>query len=165
MTSSELQTLFENHYSELCTFASKIVPRNEVHDIVMDTFISVFEHPSAQANHSHVRNYLYLSVRNKCVDIMRRRRFVAENFIIEDEQLVAHNPSIEVGAENKETVIEIVKIISLLHPKQKMVIELSFIGEATREEIAKIMDLSPNTVRNHKARAMEIIKSKLNSLE
>ena len=166
MTQDELQTLFEKHYTELYVFAMRIIGAREAHDVVMDVYIRVFENSKVDVNIGAIRTYLYLSVKNKCTDVLRKRALIDMNNAIPEDDCdgILDDTNIQEDTENKQILIQIIGIINLLPPQQKTVVELSFIGQASREEIAKIMDLSENTVRNHKRVAMKVIKSKIDNL-
>ena len=60
--------LFVAHYGDLCNYASLFVPRHDAEDVVSDIFTGLIE----TKNPSDIsRNYLYTSVKNRCLNRIR----------------------------------------------------------------------------------------------
>ena len=60
----------------------------------------------------------------------------------------------------KDLISRIRKIIETLPPVRRQVIILSCVNGLSREEIAQELKISPNTVRNHKARGLKWLKQR-----
>lgn len=72
--------LFDEFYQTLCVFASKYLKDDAMAaDVVQDTFIKFWEH-HADFDHSiKIKSYLYTSVRNACLNILRdKKEFVPD---------------------------------------------------------------------------------------
>ena len=64
-------SIFVSHYGDLCNYASLFVPRQDAEDVVCDIFTNLIETKSP----SEVsRNYLFTSVRNRCLNRIRDRK-------------------------------------------------------------------------------------------
>lgn len=84
-----IETVFKKLYKPLCLYALHYLGNdlNSAEDVVEDCFVKLWEHePKNQ------EAYLYASVRNACIDILRKSTVVAdiepsdlENIISDDE--------------------------------------------------------------------------------
>ena len=66
--------LFRQYYQPLLFFAMQyIADEEECHDIVNGVFEEVWRHID-QIDHSTAKSFLYASVRNRCIDYVRRMK-------------------------------------------------------------------------------------------
>src|SRR5690554_6278359 len=69
------KVLFVEFYPSLCVFAMRFVDGEEVaRDIVQDVFFNVWKGRKSTFVTSSFRNFLITSVRNQCVDYLRRQK-------------------------------------------------------------------------------------------
>ena len=68
---------------------------------------------------------------------------------------------IDLKIDHKESVSLLTKAISQLPEQQRRVYELSKLEGMSREEIGKLLNISPNTVKNHLAKALQSLKTSL----
>ena len=68
---AEYHSIFVSHYGDLCNYASLFVPRQDAEDVVCDIFTNLIEtkDPSDVS-----RNYLFTSVKNRCLNRIRNRQ-------------------------------------------------------------------------------------------
>ncbi len=70
---SAFRLLFENYYPSLCLFCKRYIDDFDVReDIVQNVFVSIWENRRNICVNSSVRNYLITSVRNGCLNYLRR---------------------------------------------------------------------------------------------
>lgn len=166
MTPQEFKTLFEVYHRRLILFAKGIVGPEFCHDVVMDTFIAVHEIINIKAPPIQISTYLHMCVKNKCVDLIRsgaykdRNRGVLIQYLADEFYEVQDNK-----VEREEIRKELREIFRLLPIQQRQVLELSIIKELNRKEIAEVMGISENTVRNHKNAAIKSIKLHIKARE
>lgn len=166
MTPQEFKTLFEEYHHRLTLFAKGIIGSEFCYDVVMDTFIAVHEVIDIKAPPKQISTYLFMCVKNKCVDLIRSGAYKDRNkgFLLQylvDELYEAQDNKIE----REEMRKELREIFRLLPIQQRQVLELSIIKELNRKEIAEIMGISENTVRNHKNAAIKSIKLHIKARE
>src|ERR1044072_3264547 len=154
MTSNELQTMFEKFYDDFHKFAYKIVG-DQAYDVVMEVFTYVLEHPEVIDRNKYPKTYFYVSIKNKCVDLIRRRKVIDDRFDIPTDDLLDDTMQERIAhrVEDMEQKQEVMEVIKSLAPQQRRILELSIIDQISRKEIAEIMGISENTVRNQKAAA------------
>lgn len=70
----KFQALFRAYYGSMCVFAARYLgDEEEAKDVVHDMFCHLWENPEELAKVTNERNYLYVLVRNRCLDVLRRR--------------------------------------------------------------------------------------------
>jgi len=64
---------FNYYYPGLCVFAQKIIslPEGQAKDIVQDVFVKLWNDREKLDIKTSIRSYLFVSVRNRCMDVLR----------------------------------------------------------------------------------------------
>lgn len=159
-----VETIFKKYNAALCYYASHyITDREVVSDLVQDIFVRLIEVPQQFDSPEHLRNYLYLSVRNACLNHLQRNilkerheRYVIENEDtsgIPDEEIL----TAEVYRQLKEAVDE-------LPGECRKILYMSYFEGEKNEVIAARLHISVNTVRAQKMRGKKLLKEKLKNL-
>lgn len=165
MSPKELETLYHCYSRILIAFAKRFIGVEDAYDVVMDVFASVYENPNTIANHRQISTYLHFCVKNRCIDLIRHHAFQDRKtgtLIPYLESEFYEMPDDRIGRKlAREKVREMFKTFP---PQQRQVLELSIIDEYSRTEVAEIMGISENSVRNHKAVAMKKLKANLQYL-
>jgi RNA polymerase sigma-70 factor (family 1) len=160
----QIEDLFNQYYSRLCFFALKLVYVPEVaKDIVQDIFLKCLKNNQVFDSPSAAKNFLYLSVRNACLNHIRHSG-VEKRFASSQEHNATQES--EMGLDQiiwSEVIGEIRKALEELPEGCKMVIHLGFIEGLKNEEIAQEMGISVNTVKSQKQRALKLLRLKLDS--
>lgn len=66
--------LYRRFYRMLVHFAMKYLEDSALaEDVVQDTFVSLWERHECFLSYGRLRNFLYLSVRNTCLDMLKHR--------------------------------------------------------------------------------------------
>lgn len=150
MTEREFTELFKQYSKPLTWFAVKILgDRCAAEDAVISVFCNIWE-KKVQLVH---RNMLYLSVRNKCLNILKheKRKITAHSnirvFINDQSDLSADSLIIQA-----ELLRMIAEKIEVLPAERKKVFELLYLDGLTPNEVASALTISINTVRVQKAR-------------
>jgi RNA polymerase sigma-70 factor (family 1) len=151
--------IFSEFYKALCSFACKYLnDRDEAEDTVQEVFIELWNQRERFTEFGHVKSFLYLSVKNKCLNIINHLK-VKENYI--DENLSQHSEdSFEVQVIKAEVVRQISYELDQLPAQRKKIILLNMKG-LKNEEIAEDLGISINTVKLQKKIAYEQLRQKL----
>lgn len=152
--------VFEAFYPKLVGIAMKYLNDLMVaEDIVADVFRKVWEKRALVSEIGSFESFLYTSVRNAVFNHMRnnkRKEVHHENIL---------NDLTEIGFE--ETVIEenvhhrLYKAIENLPEQGRKVFELSVLNGWKEKEIAEDLNISLNTVKTHKKRALKSLREQL----
>lgn len=72
---NNIEVIFKEYYGSLCYFASQFLKNEEViEDLVQDVFIALLEKKMLFQSEVHLKNFLYLSIRNSCLNYIRNTR-------------------------------------------------------------------------------------------
>lgn len=153
-----LSQIFEQHYTPLCFFAGSLVNDTCLaEEITSEAFIKLWERRETLVVEGSIKSWLYSTVRNACIDHIRKVKRLRVNeqglqTTNNIEQSVLHN------IVETETVKQIVHTIDKLPPQCGRIFKLFYLHGKSYNEIAKELNLSPQTVRNQKQRAAKLLK-------
>lgn len=152
------QQLIRMYYPVLLRFANKILTDSAAaEDTVMEVFTILWQQNRSFKEVNQLKEYLYVTTRNKCLNLIRSKRREKErnelfsNQYLSQEQIDAHLIYADVLA-------EIRKEIDLLSPKLRQIFVLAYLQRLTNDEIASQLQLSSQTVRNQKAAALAFLR-------
>ena len=152
--------LFFEFYPSLCIFAGRYIPSSDAcEDIVQEVFFSIWKNRKALNIHSSFRNFLITSVRNRCLDHLKKES--SHNRYIENQNTSSTSPS----PRDVYTTNELQEMLQLalekLTPNVRLAFEMSRNQEMTYKEIAAKMDISPKTVESYISQALKILREEL----
>lgn len=157
----DLSYLFDTYYSRLCFFAHKMISdRQSSEDVVQDVFMRFWKNQQSFENENAIKSYLYLSVRNACLNLQRHKE-VERKYAADSEN---NTPINEMALENiikAEVLGEIYLAIEQLPQGCRQVLKLAYFENLKNEEIAQSLGISINTVKTQKQRALQLLRVKL----
>lgn len=157
---------FRLYFWSLCYFATQFLHReDEAEDLVQDCFTKLWQKHFVMDNAEGIRSYLYTTVRNGCLDVLRRKK-VREHINGSMDFDIPEIPenSFEEAIIKTEVLNEIYKYIKLLPPKVSEVCRLYYIEGKSDHEISELLQRSYHTVRNQRQKAVALLRAKLNSV-
>ena len=128
-------------------------------DIVQEVFIKVWARRTDFQSIYSLRSFMYLSVRNACLNYNRdyaRVRKISFN----DSELETFAEVRENDFMMEDVHRQIRNEVERLPEAMRKVFNLTLL-DMSIPEIAKTLDISENTVRNQRARAREILRARL----
>lgn len=130
----------------------------DVEDIVANAFYKLFHARANMRSYEHVKRWLYVTVRNESIDYLRAKTRQKES----RHDLAYLDSNIEEHAETERvrTVLlqDIYQEIERLPKQRKTILRYYFFEQKNTSEIAEIMQLSPQTVLNHKTKALDALR-------
>lgn len=159
--------LFDMFFPALCYFANKLIEdRQEAEDIVLDTFQKLWARREHFESMPNVKAFLYITVRNTCLNYLRYRDTQRKRA---REMLKSLPEKFEEDAEQHRIRAEVLRNIyteiEKLPVKCREVFELAFFEDLKTNEIAGRLHISESTVRNQKARALQLLRYALSGRE
>lgn len=131
---------------------------SDVEDIVSEAFLKLWLVHADMQSDAHLANFLYRTVRHRAID--RQRALLRRDQLLEDMK-----PAEDTEENQFETELVRVEMIRLLAhavdslpEKYKQIFELAYHAEHSPGEIARILQINPDTVRSQKRRAIEMIR-------
>ncbi len=144
-------TLFMRFAGPLNHFATTLVHKPEIaEEIVSDVFIRVWEKRESLDQVSNLRMYLYISVRNYCVNYKRAQNHPE---ILDLDKIPGELVAPELSNPMQITIArqlhrQIIDAITLLPPKCRLIFTLAKNDGLKIREIAELLNVSPKTVEN-----------------
>lgn len=157
------EQLFELHYTTLRQFATSIVKSKEVaEEMVEDVFVAAWNGRAQMAEISNFRVYLYVAVRNRCLNYMNRNKahqvVCLDNLDVTCAGLASGPEDIMIASEMLHAVN---KAVNDLPPRCRMVYKLIKEDGLKYKDVAEILSISPRTVENQIAFAVKKLASVL----
>lgn len=135
-----------------------IANQAEAHDIVTDVFIRLWEDKNRFTNIQHIKNHLYVSTRNSCLNLLRSKQREEERHRFFTNSLLNNDSLFEDEIVYAELLADIRKEINVFPTRMREVFILAYFKKMSNEEIASQLQLSNQTVRNQKASALSLLR-------
>lgn len=153
---------FDLHYKSLCYFSTRLVnDRLQAEDIVSDCFLKLWQRRQDFQTGQNIKAFLYISCRNACMNYLQHLK-------VKTTVQQAYLKQLEQG---KETILyEIIKTeilgivsseIDQLPEKMGEIFKLLYFEGKKTDEVAVELNLSVQTVRNQKTKAIDLLKAAL----
>lgn len=154
--------IFKEYYNALCYYAESIIGEpGHAEDIVQDVFERLWQKPYAFEDLRHLKDFLYKATRNAAFNFLKGAQHSKERqakFLHEQE---------EGGAAEDQDIIrmEVFRMIyremSNLPEQCGKIVRMSYIEGLKNEQIAEILSISLQTVKNQKTRGMKLLRMRL----
>jgi RNA polymerase sigma-70 factor (ECF subfamily) len=160
-----LNVLWKNHYKALVYFADQLVRNNLLsEDIVAETFVKVWNMHDRFDNVHSIKAFLYVTVRNTCYDHLRSQEIHAR--IHKEILYTADYYATEMGRDDydmmyAEYIQQLYVQVANLPERCREVFKLYFFNRSSTREIADLLNISEQTVRNQKTKAIHMLRSVL----
>jgi RNA polymerase sigma-70 factor (ECF subfamily) len=159
---TEIQNLFNQFYSPLCNYATKIISDSTIaEDIVQDLFVQLWENEKLEKI-KNTERFLLRATKYKCIDYLRTKRINSE-IPIENLPEIIYTENKEINEEDIEPLFYY--YTSKLPPKTREIFLLSRKSGLTYKEIANDLNISVKTVENQMSRALRIMRDLLKDNE
>lgn len=152
----EIDEAFRCYYKPLCLYAMHYLRDiNLVEDVVQDCFTELWERMNAEKTVSSVKSYLYIMVRNRCLDTLKEKSRIDYKSSPSD---LADIISDEEAEERSLIEARLWTAIDSLPEKCREVFLLNKRDGLKHKEIADKLNISTKTVENQVAKAMKALK-------
>ena len=148
--------LFRYNYRPLCLYALHYLQDVDLaEDIVQESYTALWEKLQEGAHVLNRKSYLYMMVRNRCLDHLRKKGIPTESLKPYDTYGIIDDDDAQ---ERSQTEARLWTAIDSLPEKCREVFIMSKRDGLKYEEIADELGLSVNTVRNQISKALKLIK-------
>ncbi len=156
-----LKPLFDTFYVPLCHYALKFVHDTWMaEDIVQEVFIKIWEEEGRIGTIRSVKSWLYIAVKNKCLDKLRSEKIRTghtRSFFLQKDQSIDSN---EIEYEEFRSYLS--ECVGKLPPRCKDAFTYSRFHGLKQEEIATEMGTSLKTVKAQIGKALKMIRDCMN---
>ena len=157
---SNFKIVFETNFDRLVNYANSFLnDSNLSEDMVQEVFLRLWEKRMELQIQISLKEYLFRSVRNKCINTLRNQKLVAiyQNEYSNkrgEEQLFTFQNNTD------ENIQLLYRAIEHLTPKRKQILHYGLFG-MKNQEIAEIMGVSVNTLKTQKSQAYRKLRTML----
>lgn len=151
-----MEELFRYNYRPLCLYALHYLGDSDMaEDVVQECFAALWEKLEAGMAVANRRAYLYMTVRNRCLDQLRRKGMQTESLKPYDTYGIIDDDDAQ---ERSQIEARLWTAIDSLPEKCREVFLMSKRDGLKYEEIATELGISENTVRNQISKALKVLK-------
>lgn len=152
------EVIFCQYYKTLVSFAMRYdLEQMEAEDVVIEVIHHIWEIRREVKSPAALHSLFYTAVRNRAINVNRnlknREKILCDHPAMEEEEELDYLMEEEITRLLDEAVAD-------LPPQCRQVVMLLMSGKSVTE-IADIMDISANTVKTYKLRAIELLKVSL----
>lgn len=155
------KAVFEAYYVQLLYFGKRYLNDDFVaEDIVQDCFLSLWERRKEVTDLSTVRAFLYVSLRNRCLNYIRdqKKKEAHHENLLQESELTSF---FEQSFIEEETTSTLLSVLNQMSDQGKNVCLLIMDG-LKNTEIAEQLGITVSTVKYHKIKAKDVLKSLYN---
>ena len=151
-----MESLFHYNYRPLCLYALHYLGNaDSAEDVVQESFAALWEKLQEGVAISNRKAYLYMMVRNRCLDQLRRKGIPTESLKTYDTYGIIEDDDAQ---ERSQTEARLWTAIDSLPEKCRQIFLMSKRDGLKYMEIADELGISENTVRNQISKALKILK-------
>jgi len=153
------KAVFDHMARSLTYFVENIIRnQTDAEDIVANAFYKLFQARESMRTFEHVKRWLYVIVRNEAIDYLRSKSRIKESH--HDMAYLESGVDEHLETERVRSILlqDINREIDKLPRQRKTILRLYFFEEKNTTEIAELLQLSPQTVLNHKTKALDSLR-------
>ena len=151
------EKIFHQLYARLCSFSINYTKNVEIaEELVGDSFLVIWNKHEKFDDIISLKSYLYATVRNASLDYLKKKGEV----IPIDIEFPDSTKNMEYFIIEEETHNMLYKALDTLPDKCKQVFEMSCLDGVKYQDIADEMQISLNTVKSQRARAIQLLKDR-----
>ncbi len=153
----ELHDLYKEPAIRFCNSIIKDIEESE--NLIQEVFIKIWDKRVGINPDLNFNSYLFTIIRNRVYDYLKevkRNEFVRERYwhnIVEHQQ---SEPDLK-----EERITNIKLAINDLTEKRRKILQLNYEEGKSYEEIASLLNISKNTVKNQLVKTKQIIRTQL----
>ncbi|WP_223704998.1 RNA polymerase sigma-70 factor [Flavobacterium potami] len=158
MDEAYYKELFYSLYPRLVSYSYTFVKDNFLaEEVVENVMLQLWENRIKFEKINDVKSYLYTMVRNSSLLALKKEQKVVEL----DHKLSDEAADFDFNILEEELYSDLIDALNSLPEKCKEVFELSCLEGMKYKDIAEQLNISVNTVKSQRARAIELLKEKL----
>jgi len=158
ITNSNFEIVFETNFARLVNYANSFLnDSNLSEDLVQEVFLRLWEMRKELQIQNSLKEYLFRSVRNKCINTIRNQKLI-EIYQNEYSQKSGEEQFFSFQNNTDENIKLLYRAIEHLTPKRKQILHYGLFG-LKNQEIAEIMGVSVNTLKTQKSHAYRKLRT------
>ena len=161
--SKAFQVIFENYNKLLFTCSIQLVKdKEQAEDIVSESFTKLWQRHDVFQTEEHIKAFLFVTTRNASLNYLRHiQRKTASQSELSYLQRDKDDQDVITDMIEGELLRMIYPLIETLPNKCKTIFKLIYFEDASTDEVAEKLHITPRNVLNQKRRALQLLKKKL----
>jgi len=154
--------IYHRYFARICLFASSFVYESkESEDIAEESFIRLWQSKRNYESIQHLKAALYQTARRLGLNYQasRQRRFNRVDTYIRLQDQNQSNQLQEIVY--TETMAELYHALNKLPHKAREIVELTYLEGLSNQEVADLLNINIQTVKNQKLRALSLLRKLL----
>jgi len=158
-----LGKIFESYFQELYFYGLKIIPIPDlVKDVIQEMFVHLWDRRENIGDVKKVKPYLLVTLRNELIHASMKNRFTNIELGLKTEPFTLAAEDFIIDQENsKELNQGLVSSLNTLSGRQREIIMLRFYHNLGFNELAEVLEMNVQSVRNLLFRALAKIRKDL----
>ena len=154
--------LYNLHINVLFNYGLKLtIDKELLKDCIHDIFVKLYTKKDELGTIDNLRSYLFISLKNKLCDELRRRMYMSDTAV---EEVSISTPTDGeddyMEEEQRKNEFSLVRrLLDQLSPRQREALTLYYIEEKKYEDICEIMNMNYQSVRNLMHRGLTKLRS------
>ncbi|TCC98460.1 RNA polymerase sigma factor [Pedobacter hiemivivus] len=156
---SAFKVIYELYRAQVFTFALKYLRSTlQAEELVQEVFLKLWKLEKRLLEINDLENYILTLSRNKSFSMLRRMKLEAKNIepLADYQDFPINDTEEEILLNDARQLLN--KGILLLPPKQKLVYELCHQEGLKYDQAAKILNVSPETIKTHMKLALRFLR-------
>ncbi|PGS51756.1 RNA polymerase sigma factor [Bacillus sp. AFS041924] len=151
----ELVDFIINNKADFYRLAYSYVKNSEdAVDILQDSIQKAISSKDKLKNEQSLKSWFYRIVVNTSLDFLRKQKKIT---VMDEETIELYSP----GQDDNYADIDLERSLESLPTKYRAVIVLRYFEDLKIEEVAEILQESPNTIKTRLYKALEILRIKM----
>jgi RNA polymerase sigma-70 factor (family 1) len=152
------KNIFKLFHARLCFFARGLVlEETEAEDIIQDAFLKLWERRTNFEDFHSIKAFLYLTIKNACRNLYKHQQVIDKYNNAVLPSLLEENTILSRIIE-AEVVEEVFGALQQLPNGSRQVLHLSYFQGLSNQEVADQLQISINTVKTQKVRALHLLR-------
>ena len=156
--------LYNLHINVLFNYGLKLtIDKELLKDCIHDIFVKLYTKKDELGTIDNLRSYLFISLKNKLCDELRRRMYMSDTAV--EEVSISTPTDVEddyMEEEQRKNEFSLVRrLLDQLSPRQREALTLYYIEEKKYEDICEIMNMNYQSVRNLMHRGLTKLRSQI----
>lgn len=160
MNIENFDSLYSDHYSEICRFCFKRVNnQQDAEDITDESFVKAFYNYDPRHKTSF-RTFIFKIAKNLCLDFYKSKRYKDKERTATIDADLLVDDSLKTNGEllQQEILNALYRCLDKLEDEEQLSIRLYFVEQFTYQEIADIIEKSTNTAKNRVESGLKNLK-------
>ncbi len=152
--------LYKHYRTPSLRFCLSILKdQEEAENMVHDVFIKIWERRSTINPSLNFNSYLFTCLRNQAFDYLKQ---VEKAQCLKQRYLERMQETHEDSPENQEAQFNLVQsAVGALSEKRKLILRMNVEDGKSYQEIAELLNISKNTVKNQLVKAKQLLREKI----